>query len=218
MKERRNLRSCCSLLALLLLSSCAASTKKVEIPSYGEAKKRVLAGGPLVEEPIEKRMNIQGGKQQAIKKDDKAPYTGILINNPKAEELIAIKAERAKLRKLLESSRLQLGTMKIIYEATMGRLKQEVKRTWWEKNRGIVGLVIGIVVGVGTTIGLVYALTRGNAISTTTNSRLLKSPCPNRETETLISKHPSYGLCSNKPPKTIFSSGRERIPLLQLRF
>lgn len=165
-----------------LVSGCAAVNKKTEIPSYGEAKKRVLSGGPLVEAPIEQRMNIKGGKQEALKTGAPAPFTGVLLNNAKTEELLAIRAEREKLRKLLEASRLQHGTSKIIYEATLERLKQEAERSWWEKNRGVVGLVIGMVLGIGTTVGLIYALTRGNALSTDTATSPVLT---NKSTESL---------------------------------
>ncbi len=153
-------------LALTLPQTGCAGSRKTTIPSYGEAKKRVLAGGPLVQQPIEKRIKLEGGKKQALKAGVVAPYTGVLLSLRKAEELVAVKAERTRLRKELEATRLQLGTSKIIYDAIVQRLKEEVRRSWWERNKGIVGLVLGIVVGGALVLGVMYAVTRGQGIST----------------------------------------------------
>lgn len=154
----------------LALPSYGCAAAKTQIPSYGEAKKKVLAGGPLVQEPIEKRMKLEGGKAAGVKKGEPAPHSGVVLDFTKSEEYLAIKAERDRLREELRAARLAKGTTKIIMDATVQRLKEEVKRTWWERNRGVVGLVLGIVLGTSVTVGLVYGLSRGQGISTTTTA------------------------------------------------
>lgn len=40
----------------------------------------------------------------------------------------------------------------------VARLREQARRTWWEKNRGWVGLGIGLAVGAGLAIGMAAAL------------------------------------------------------------
>ena len=173
-----NLQRCFSLLILILAFALAGCPKvqKTEIPTYADAKKKVLSNGALVKKPIEEREAklFKGGKAQGIKAGTAAPHTGVLINNKKAAELAAIKAERNRLRQELEAARLAKGTSKIIYEAAMERLKEEAQRTWWEKNRGTVGLSIGIIVGSSLVLGVLYAVTKGDGVTVNTAPMVLR--------------------------------------------
>jgi hypothetical protein len=147
----------------------------VKIPTYGEAKAKAEKGGPFVQEPIEKRESLSAGKVKALKKSEAAPFTGNLIDNDKARFYIAVKAERKRLRKELGSARLKATATKIVTDALVQRLKQEAKRSWWERNKGTVAFITGIVIGTGFVVGLTYALTRGKGAATT-NFHMIKRP------------------------------------------
>jgi len=164
------------MLAFALPWAGCAKVYKTKVPTYEEARQQVMKGGPLVDKPVEVREAelFKDGKQQSISKDSPAPYTGVLVNNPKAREIIAVTAERDRLRKELEAARTTKAITKIIYEATMQRLKEEVDRTWWERNRGLVGLVVGIIGGGALVLGVLYAVTKGNGVTTAPHLLLTK--------------------------------------------
>lgn len=163
------------ILAMALPSAGCATTKKVNIPTYGEAKAKAEKGGPFVQDPIEKREGLPEGKVKAVKKGEVSPFTGNLIDNDKARYYIAIKAERKRLRKELGAARLKAAATKIITDALVERLKQEAIRSWWEKNKGTVALVTGIIIGTAFSVGLTYALTRGKGAATT-NFNVVRKP------------------------------------------
>jgi len=166
-----------SLLMAVLLGTTGCATVTVPpVTSYEAAKAEVDKRGPLVTKPIEERENYKPGSSQVVKKDAPAPYKGILIDEDKAAYYVAIKAERDRRREELEAARKKAAIQQIIADSTIEHLsaKALARGTWWEQNKGLVGFGIGIVVGMAIVTGLVYGLTRGDGVGTSsTNTHIL---------------------------------------------
>jgi hypothetical protein len=169
---------------------CSSSTSRgTKIPTYEEAKKEVLSRGPLVKPKVETQLPwVKGGKAAGVYKGEtvqtvdpkdsskKLPvgWGAVVIDAKKAAELKAVRDQRDLLLKKLEAAKLQRDANKIIYDAALQKAKEAAKRTWWERNQGVVALTIGGALGAGLIIGIVYALTRGSGVTVTTNSMVLQ--------------------------------------------
>jgi len=165
----------CLLLGLTMGTGCASASIP-PVKSYEAAKAEVEKRGALVTKPIEERENYKPGKSQVITKDTPAPENGILINKDKAAYYIAVKSERDRRRKELEAARKNAAIKQIIYESTIEHLKAKAlaQSTWWEQNKGLVGFGIGVTVGMAIIVGLVYGLTKGDGVnSSSTNAHVL---------------------------------------------
>jgi hypothetical protein len=169
-----------------VLTCCASSKKEVKIPTYEEAKKQVLAEGNLVDPPVEKKYKfLQGGKAAGVKSGTKVTvinpdnttkdidWGAVILNEKKAAELRAIKVQRDRALKDLKAERLRRRTKEIIYKASLEAMRLAAKRTWWERNHGIVYFIVGGALGAGIITGIVYALTKGNGVTVNTNAHLL---------------------------------------------
>lgn len=190
MRDVHALRNFCSVILLAaFLAACSSSTSKgTKIPTYEEAKKEVLAKGPLVKPPVEKQYKfLQDGQARGVFKGEtvqtvdpkdktkKVPVTwgAVVIDKTKAAELQAIKVQRDLLLKKLEAAKLQRDANTIIYKAGLEKAREAAKRTWWEKNGPAVGLAIGGTLGAALIVGILYALTRGSGVTINTNAYVL---------------------------------------------
>ena len=97
-------------------------------------------------------------------------WGAVVVDDRKAAELRAIKVERDQLRTELKAERLKGRTKDIIHRAALQAAREANKRSWWEKNKGIVALVTGGTLGAALIVGIVYALTKGNGVTVNTNS------------------------------------------------
>jgi len=163
------------LLSLSIGTGCAA-TALPPVKTYEQAKKEVEARGPLVSKPIEEREGYSEGTSKVVKQGDPAPHAGMVIDADKARYYIAIKAERDRRRKELEAARVNLEIQKLIHQSALEHIDAKIKanNTWWERNKGLMGLAFGTVIGVGLVVGVLYAVTKGKGASTTTNTHLLR--------------------------------------------
>jgi len=146
--------------------------------SYEAAKAEVTKRGPLVTKPIEQRENYLPGKSQVVDVGTPAPYKGIVIDQDKAAYYIAVKAERDRRLQELEAARTKAAIQQLIADSTIDHLKAKAlsQNTWWEQNKGLVGFGIGTTVGMAIIVGLLYGLTRGNGVSTTTTNTHILVP------------------------------------------
>lgn len=181
--KRSGLRNSTNFLAILLAISFVgcASVKLPPVKTYEQAKKEVEAMPPLVSPKVEVREGYKDGKSQPILKDTPAPHSGILMDEKRTKRLTAIAAERDRRYTELEAARKKAAIQKIIYESTIARLRAQAaaKSTWWEENKGLVGLVIGGAVGMAIVVGLVYGLTGGKGLnSSSTNTHILSPVRP----------------------------------------
>jgi hypothetical protein len=163
-------------LALAFSQTGCAPQKGTTIPSYEEAKAQVLKAGPLIDKPTEERNNFPKGKAAPVKAGEAAPFSGVLLDDKQAARLAAIKAERDKLRAIVEAERLQQRTKDIINDKALKALSERAKRTWWEKHKGEILLGVGGTLGIGLVLGVLYALTKGDGASSSTNAHILSRP------------------------------------------
>lgn len=172
---RNSMPSLAILLAISVLAGCA-SVKIPPVKTYDQAKKEVEAMPPLVSPKVEKREGYKDGNSQAVVKGTVAPYSGLLLDEKRAKRLLAISAERNRRYTELEAARKKHAIQKLIYESALAHLraKAAARSTWWEENKGLAGLAIGGTIGMAVIVGLVYALTGGNGInSSSVNTHLL---------------------------------------------
>jgi hypothetical protein len=165
-----------AILASVGANGCA-SANLPPVKTYDQAAKEVTAKGPLVSAPIEEREGFKEGTSKVVKKDETVPSNGILIDKDKAAYYVAIKAERDRRRKELEAARKNLEVQKIIHVSALDHIAAKVKanNTWWERNKGLMGLAFGAVLGIGLTVGILYAVTKGQGTSTSsTNTHVLR--------------------------------------------
>lgn len=174
---------------LALLPSCAAG-KIPPIVTYADAIKEI-DGKQLVPPKIEDEKDFQAGTSDPVPTGATITYkdkdgnvktiitkTGaFVIDRDRASYYAQLKARRDRLRADLETSLKKQYVDRRILESTVENVTARAKAeaTWWERNKGLVGLATGTVLGMGIVVGLVYALTRGNGATTTTaNSHILR--------------------------------------------
>lgn len=170
---RRNALSawliCCSLLG-------CAGQQKTKVPTYEKARAQAMKEAPFVMPTIEDRKKLKCDEKAKVLTKDPAkgiPHTGLLITNQKAECLVARTAERDRLRVELEAERLRARTKQIINDAAFKRLAEESRQSWWDRNGSGVLFAGGAAVGMAVVIGVMYVLTGGKSLNTTTNLHVL---------------------------------------------
>lgn len=161
----KNLANFFSLIFFVVMVGCAG-TGIPPIVTYEQAKQQVDKGPALIDPPIEERQMQKEGETRPIDKGEAALENGHWIDQDKGNYYKLIKAERDRVRMELEAARKKEAVQKIIYESTIEHIKAkaEKRNTWWEQNKGIVGLAFGTTVGMAIVTGLVYALTKGKAV------------------------------------------------------
>lgn len=160
----------------VLLVGCPKPAKTT-VPTYEEARNTALKEAPFIQKPIEERQSLKcDDKAVALKKDEAKgiPHTGVLITNKKAECLVAVKAERNRLRKELSAEKLRARTRQIINDAAIKRLAEEAKPTWWQQHSWKVLAPVLITVGGALVIAVMYALTGGKPITVNSNAIIRK--------------------------------------------
>jgi len=96
-------------------------------------------------------------------KGDVAPIDGFFIDEVSAGSIADLRISYDELYKLTESNKKYLLSIVHIQEEEMQRADaiiarreaelQEIRNSWWERNKVFVGLGIGVVVGIGITVG-----------------------------------------------------------------
>lgn len=191
MKTRQWKSSIVSFSLIVLLSSCA-TTKLPQVVTFDQATKEVEAKS-WVPTKIEDEPDFKAGTSEVVKKGT-VIVTKTTVKNPDGTETVqesrktldgarilidkdrslyyaALKARRDRLRASLQTAEKQRYIDNRILESTIENLKARAKQqsTWWEKNKGLVGLAFGSLVGMAITVGLVYALNKGQGVNTTSS-------------------------------------------------
>lgn len=107
----------------------------------------------------------KAGKDKKAKKEEckrKVKWGSILLDSVKAAQYATIKIQRNLLIEKLKEERIRRKAAKIIYDAALEQAKEKAKRTWWERNKGLVSGSVFFAAGIAATVGLVYALTGGS--------------------------------------------------------
>ena len=87
-------------------------------------------------------------------------YVGILLSEEDFRKMLQKKIDtNAKLAECSVDKKV-CTQMQGTYKAAITNLEQQLKKnnSWFERNRGPVGLLTGLVVGVGVSVGIVHAV------------------------------------------------------------
>ena len=163
------------LIACAFLSSCAAGAPALK--TYAQLKAEVEKTGPFIDPTAEVRGKFGAGTFKELKPGDEVPWRGMLFDKDKVLFYEVIAEERDRRRTEVEVERKKAAIDKLIYEQSIAYLTYENKKynSWWERNKGLVGLAVGTILGMAITTGLVYGLTKGKA---TTSSSAMKTTTP----------------------------------------
>lgn len=152
-------------LSSLLSSGCSAQAPALK--TYEQIKAEIEKSGSFVDPKIEIKNKLSPGTSDVVAEGKPSPKSGIVYDRDKVIFYEAIASERDRLHAQLEVIAKKAAIDKAIYEQTITHLNFQLseRKTWWEKNKGTVGICVGIVLGIGLTTGLVYGLTRGSGIN-----------------------------------------------------
>jgi|TARA_R100001126_G_C4826128_1_gene149328 hypothetical protein len=87
-------------------------------------------------------------------------YVGILLSEEDFRKMLQKKIDtNAKLAECSVDKKV-CTQMQGTYKTAITNLEQQLKKnnSWFERNRGTVGLLTGLVVGVGVSVGIVHAV------------------------------------------------------------
>jgi len=121
---------------------------------------------PPKEVPLDKRLvvavsecTVEGSEPVA-----KTP-PGILMNQAMAMRAARLKVAYDELRGMYEVDLSIMDREREIYERHLKAADDEIvewrtkaRRSWWERNKGTVGLVLGVMTGAALTIGIAAAI------------------------------------------------------------
>ena len=87
-------------------------------------------------------------------------YVGILLSEEDFRKMLQKKIDtNAQLAECSVDKKV-CTQMQGTYKTAITNLEQQLKKnnSWFERNRGTVGLLTGLVVGVGVSVGIVHAV------------------------------------------------------------
>lgn len=87
-------------------------------------------------------------------------YVGVLLSESDFTEIIELKLNHTFLKKVneilereLEIKNKNLEDTMALFNDVTSKIKTEVrKQSWFEKNKGMIGVVTGLVIGAGLTV------------------------------------------------------------------
>ena len=96
----------------------------------------------------------------AVVEQEGNTYVGILLSEEDFRKLLQNKIDtNAKLGECSVDKRV-CTQMQETYKLSITNLEERLKKnnSWFERNRGTLGLITGLVVGTGMSIGIVHAV------------------------------------------------------------
>ena len=96
----------------------------------------------------------------AVVEQDGSSYVGILMSEEDFRKILEKKIDtNAKLSECSVDKQVCDKAEKI-YKSSITKLEDQLKKnnSWFDRNRGVVGLLTGLTVGVGVSIGIVHAV------------------------------------------------------------
>jgi hypothetical protein len=165
-KPSPKLRALALLLSFSMIAAGCASTKsaKIALPTYKPS---------ALKPPIEDRTKLPPKvgaptvvlactvkKGEVAAKDCKVPFNGILVDQNYAARAKLYKAERDKLRSIIQTDRTAFASTHTVHEEALNDLAKRAQRSWWENNKGTVGFWGGLVVGMGLAVLAVFGVSK----------------------------------------------------------
>jgi hypothetical protein len=96
----------------------------------------------------------------AVVEQEGSTYVGILLSEEDFRKMLEKKIET--IAKLSECSVDQkvCSQMQVTYIRSITKLEEQLKKnnSWFDRNRGTLGIVTGLVIGTGLSVGIVHAV------------------------------------------------------------
>ena len=156
-----------SCLAILFFLSCGSTTtEEIVWRTLPDPLFLDELPDPPAEVPPDKRM-VLSVSECIVEGSDPPSKTapGILMSQEMAMRAARLKVSYDEMRGLYKVDLATMDRERGIYERHLKAADDEIiewrersRRSWWEKNRGLVGLVGGVVVGAAMTIGIAAAI------------------------------------------------------------
>ena len=158
-----------ALLLMLLVSCGAPATQTTQETTLPDPLFTRELPAPPADVPDSKRIVLAVSKCEVESPDPTAPPEetppGIYMTKEMATRAGRTKVAYDELRGLYEVDLRTMEREREVYQKQLdladqevARLREQARRSWWEKNRGWVGLGIGLVVGAGFAVGMAAAL------------------------------------------------------------
>jgi hypothetical protein len=96
----------------------------------------------------------------AVVEQEGATYVGILLSEEDFRKILEKKIDtNAKLSECSVDKQVCDKAEKI-YQSSITKLENQLKKnnSWFDRNRGTLGLLTGLVIGTGVSIGIVHAV------------------------------------------------------------
>ncbi len=96
----------------------------------------------------------------AAVEQESSTYVGILLSEEDFRKMLQQKIDfNAKLAECSIDRQVCSKTEKI-YKSSIDKLDNQLKQgnSWFDRNRGTIGLLTGLVIGTGVSIGIVHAV------------------------------------------------------------
>ena len=96
----------------------------------------------------------------AVVEQEGATYVGILLSEEDFRKMLQKKIDtNAKLSECSVDKQVCDKAEKI-YQSSITKLEDQLKKnnSWFDRNRGTLGLLTGLVIGTGVSIGIVHAV------------------------------------------------------------
>jgi hypothetical protein len=96
----------------------------------------------------------------AVVEQDGGTYVGILLSEEDFRKILEKKIDtNAKLSECSVDQQV-CTRMQVAYIGSITKLEEQLKKnnSWFDRNRGTLGLLSGLIVGVGVSIGIVKAV------------------------------------------------------------
>jgi hypothetical protein len=154
----------------MILAGCAsAKGTKITLPTYKPTQLK-----PPIEERPEVKLPPKVGaptvvmacsveKGATAEKPCKVPFNGILVDQNYAARAKLYKAERDKLRSIIQTDRTAFASTHKVHEEAINDFAKRAQRSWWENNKGTVGFWGGLVVGMGLAVLTVFGISKAES-------------------------------------------------------
>tara|TARA_B100001094_G_scaffold272916_1_gene279007 strand:+ start:3377 stop:3757 length:381 start_codon:yes stop_codon:yes gene_type:complete len=96
----------------------------------------------------------------AVVEQDGSSYVGILLSEEDFRKLLQKKIDtNASLSECSVDKRV-CDQVKETYKISINKLESQLKKdnSWFDRNRGVIGVVTGLFLGTGLSVGIVHAV------------------------------------------------------------
>ena len=96
----------------------------------------------------------------AVVEQEGATYVGILLSEEDFRKILEKKIDTSAKLSECSVDKQVCDKAEKIYQSSIVKLEDQLKKnnSWFDRNRGTLGLLTGLVIGTGVSIGIVHAV------------------------------------------------------------